>query len=90
MNAARAFDGGGFGNVGLGVGGSPSRTRTRPELCEGMGHPGATYNAAMDMTWCLCGAEITFGNTAVPHVACCDGPLTERLTSPGQTLDGSA
>lgn len=46
-----------------------------------MGHPGATYNAAMDMTWCLCGAAITDGDTAVPHVACCGGPL-EESTAP--------
>lgn len=77
---------GGFGVVGLGIGGSKSPTRTRPDLCEGLGHPGATYNAAMDMTWCLCGAEITFGNTAVPHVACCGGPLEERVT-PDKVLE---
>lgn len=80
MSAARQAHGGGFGNVGLGVGGDPSPTRTRPEACEGMGHPGATYNADMDLTWCLCGAQITDGNTAVPHIACCDGPLVERVS----------
>lgn len=69
---------GGFGVVGLGDPGKPATHRTRPDLCAGMGHPGATYNAAMNKTWCLCGASITDGDTAVPHIACCDGPLTER------------
>lgn len=78
------FGGHGFGNVGLGIGGDPSPTRTRPDLCEGRGHPGATYNAAMDMTWCLCGAVIADGDTAVPHIACCDGPLVERVNRPGE------
>jgi len=71
--------GGGFGVVGLGDPGSPSPTRKRPDLCAEHGHPGATYNTALDLTWCLCGAEITGGDTTVPHVACCGGPLEERV-----------
>ncbi len=74
---------GGFGVVGLGVPGAVSRHRTRPDLCEGLGHPGATYNVRMDMTWCLCGASIADGNTAVPHIACCGGPLTSAAVPEG-------
>ena len=70
----------GIGTGAPGLGGEPSPYRTTPERCPELGHPGATYNAAMDMTWCLCGAEITDGNTTVPHVACCGGPLTETTT----------
>ncbi len=71
------FGGHGFGNVGLGVAGDPSPKRKRADLCAGQGHPGCTYNLALSMTWCLCGAEITDGDTTVPHVACCGGPLEE-------------
>lgn len=73
--SARKTAGGGFGNVGLGDPGDPSPTVTRPDLCAEQGHPGATYNVALDMTFCLCGAVITDGDTSVPHVACCGGPL---------------
>lgn len=70
---------GGFGVVGLGDPGKPASYRTRPDLCEDMGHPGATYNPWHDRTWCLCGEVVVDGNHA-SHVACCDGPLIERLT----------
>lgn len=53
--------------------------RTTPERCGDLGHPGCTYNVRMDRTWCLCGQVITDGDTAVPHIACCGGPLTEAL-----------
>ena len=53
--------------------------RTRPDLCPAFGHPGATYNTALDTTWCLCGAVVYQGDQAVPHVACCGGPLTEEI-----------
>lgn len=69
----------GIGIGAVGLGGTPSPRRTRPDLCAGLGHPGCTYNARMDRTWCLCGAAITDGNTAVPHIACCGGPLEEVL-----------
>jgi hypothetical protein len=68
-----------IGTGAVGFGGKPSPTRTRPDLCAGMGHPGATYNTRMDMTWCLCGAEIADGDTTVPHIACCGGPLEEEM-----------
>lgn len=55
----------------------PSKHRPRPDLCAGLGHPGATFNAREDLTWCLCGAVITEGDTSVPHVSCCGGPLEE-------------
>lgn len=72
------FGGHGFGNVGLGVAGEPSKTRTRPDLCAGLGHPGATYNPIHDVTSCLCGKRWQEGDQS-SHVACCDGPLVERL-----------
>ena len=69
----------GFGNVGLGVGGDPSPTRTRPDLCAGVGHPGVTYNPWHDITACLCGARWQDGNNVDwDHVSCL--PLTERVT----------
>ena len=55
-------------------------TRTRPDLCPEFGHPGVTYNERMDLTWCLCGAEIYEGNAVeTPHLACCGGPLTSPV-----------
>jgi hypothetical protein len=33
----------------------------------------------LNRTWCLCGEVVMDGNTAVPHVACCGGPLEERV-----------
>lgn len=50
---------------------------SRPDLCAEHGHPPVTYNPWFDQTWCLCGSVIRDGNVvAVPHVACCGGPLT--------------
>ncbi|HHX46039.1 MAG TPA: hypothetical protein GX718_01505 [Brevibacterium sp.] len=69
----------GFGVVGLGDPGEPSRRRTRPDLCADHGHPGCTYNDRLDRTWCLCGEVVTEGDTAVPHVSCCGGPLEEVI-----------
>lgn len=81
---------GGFGVVGQGVGGNPSRTRTRPDLCPAYGHPGVTYHPQQDRTWCLCGEHIYDGNTVVvPHMACCGGPLTELISSIRQPADVS-
>lgn len=51
-------------------------TAKRADLCPELGHPGCTYNTAMDLTWCLCGAEIYDGDQAVPHISCCGGPLS--------------
>ena len=69
---------GGFGIVGLGVAGEPSRTRTRPDLCPEHEHPGCTYNPWHRKTWCLCGEVVRAGNQAT-HAACCDGPLVEVI-----------
>lgn len=56
--------------------------RTCPEKCADYGHPGVTYNPWQDRTWCLCGQVIRDGNQFdTRHMACCDGPLTERITS---------
>ena len=65
---------GGFGIVGLGVGGDRSRYRKAPELCEEHGHPGVTYNPWAGRTWCLCGRVVRDGNHFT-HAACCGGPL---------------
>jgi hypothetical protein len=73
------FGGHGFGNVGLGIGGDPSPTRTRPDLCAERGHPGATYNPWRDKTWCLCGEVVRDGNHHT-HAACCGGPLVTANT----------
>jgi hypothetical protein len=73
-NVARSI-----GTGAVGFGGKPSPTRKRPDLCAEQGHPGCTYNAWLDRTWCLCGEVITDGDTSVPHVACCGGPLEERV-----------
>lgn len=70
--------GGGFGVVGLGDPGQPSRTRKRPDLCAEHGHPGCTYNPWQDKTWCLCGAVVRDGDQAT-HADCCGGPLEETL-----------
>jgi hypothetical protein len=70
MTASRSV-----GTGAVGFGGDPSPVRKRPDLCAGQGHPGCTFNAALDKTWCLCGEVVTDGDTAVPHVACCGGPL---------------
>lgn len=67
----------GFGVVGLGVRGKPSPQRSRADLCPVFGHPGTTYNVALNRTWCLCGAVQTHGDTTIPHIACCGGALTE-------------
>lgn len=53
--------------------------RKRPDMCASLGHPGCTYNTQLDTTWCLCGARTHPGNTAVPHVSCCGGPLEETI-----------
>lgn len=74
--SARKVDGGGFGNVGLGVGGTPSTRRKRPDLCADHGHPGVTFNPWHDKTWCLCGDVVRDGNHFT-HAACCGGPLEE-------------
>ena len=51
--------------------------RTRPDWCARLDHPGVTYNARMDRTWCLCGQVIRHGDvTGGNHLACCGGPLT--------------
>ena len=64
------------GIVGHGVS-EPAPWRTRPDLCPVFGHPGATYNTALNRTWCLCGAVQTPGDTAVPYIADRDGALSE-------------
>ena len=56
--------------------------RTTPERCPDLGHPPVTYNEALDRTWCLCGAVIVDGNQAIPHLACCGGPLTTEEARP--------
>lgn len=76
--SARKVDGGGFGNVGLGVGGDPSPTRKRPDLCAEYDHPGVTFNPWQDRTWCLCGEVVRDGNHFT-HAACCGGPLEESV-----------
>jgi len=60
--AATAWPRGGFGVVGLGIGGDPSTEFRRPDLCAEHGHPGVTYNPNMDDTWCLCGQRVRPGN----------------------------
>jgi hypothetical protein len=70
---------GGFGVVGLGVRPNGPMKRKRVELCAEMGHPGCTYNVALERTWCLCGEVQTEGDTSVPHIACCGGPLEETV-----------
>ena len=59
----------------------PARHRTRPDLCAGHDHPGVTYNAGLDRTWCLCGQRTRPGRptTVDDHLACCSGPLTEEI-----------
>ena len=63
------------------TGRKPQRSahRTTPERCAELGHPGVTYNSWHDVTACLCGARWQEGNQAVPHIACCGGPLSEPL-----------
>ena len=56
---------------------APPQPPKRPDLCPALDHPGVTYNPWLCKTWCLCGAVICDGNQiAVPHVACCGGPLS--------------
>lgn len=59
------------------------RYETRPDRCADQGHPGVTWNARENRTWCLCGEHAYPGRTATAdqHLACCDGPLTERIAS---------
>ena len=61
---------------------SPSPTRTRPDLCASLGHPGATYNPWLDASACLCGVRWFDGDHS-SHVDCCDGPLMERRLPDG-------
>ena len=74
--------------VGHGVS-APLKTRKRPDLCAEHDHPGVTYNPWLDKTWCLCGQIIRDGNqVAIPHAACCGGPLEERLdTAPAEAME---
>lgn len=69
---------GGFGIVGLGIGGDRSPNRKRPDLCAEHDHPGVTYHPWLDKTWCLCGEIVRAGNHHM-HAACCGGPLEERV-----------
>ncbi|WP_159067398.1 hypothetical protein [Gordonia iterans] len=59
----------------------PARHRTRPDLCPSLDHPGVTYNAREDRTWCLCGHRTYPGRatTVDQHLACCGGPLTQEI-----------
>lgn len=46
-------------------------------MCVRMNHPGMTYNASLNKTWCACGEVITDGNTD-SSFRCC-GPEIEAL-----------
>lgn len=68
------------GTAARGYAGIPTPYRTTPELCPAFFHPPVTYNERMDRTWCLCGRKTYPGDaTSTPHLACCDGALTELL-----------
>lgn len=52
----------------------------RAEKCAALGHPGATYNAALDRTWCLCGAA-TYDGDRDTGVTRNGGPLDRHRPS---------
>jgi len=56
----------------------------RPDLCEGEGHPGVTYNPLTDKTWCLCGERVYKGNQHTWADAK-GGPLREQLKGKEET-----
>lgn len=67
--------------------GKPARTRTRPDLCAEHDHPGCTYNARMNKTWCLCGERIYDGDQHT-HASCCGGPLEEVIDDAPEPDEG--
>ncbi len=80
-----------IGNGAVGVRGAPSSRRTFPELCASYHHPGETYNPSADLTWCLCGARIYYGQhlplgvrSPLTKVVCevCREPTLESEPSP--------
>lgn len=72
----------GIGIGAPGLGGEPSRTRTRPDRCDAYDHPLVTYNPWSDETWCLCGTVRRPGNQVEWAFMACSGtsPLIEVVS----------